>query len=207
MWPGLALILWRQIRLLSFIWLEFAVCIVRDDALAWVFGSGPPMNASKLSLIYKNYISIPILTLWQPHTTDLPSRVSYSFPWSCSQKQSCLFHVLCSAWEQDQHAVFCGIHKPLCPSLSSPPHLARSGPMQCWCVLFSLHRAAKKFCSMVLLCDVQGNSYQESGPKWVKKISNFLSQISASSTLKCSNMCKSHWLCRLGDHLNGSYMN
>lgn len=87
-----------------------------------MFGSGPPMNASKLSLIYKNYILIPILTLRQLHTTDLPSSVSYSFPWSCSRKQSCLFHALCSAWEQ--HAVFCSIRKPLCPSLSSPPHLA-----------------------------------------------------------------------------------
>lgn len=66
----------------------------------------------------------------------------------------------------------------------------------------------KMFCSTVLLCDVLG-MYQEiptnnQVQNRLKSLKISYSQISASSTLKCFNMCKSHWLSKLGDHLTGS---
>lgn len=68
------------------------------------------------------------------------------------------------------------------------------------------HRAAKKFCPVVLLGDALGIYQEAATKKWVQnglkrlKISD--SQISASSTLKCSNICKSYWLSKSGDHWN-----
>lgn len=91
--PGfVCLFLWWQIRQLSFIWLTFAVCIVQDNGLAWVFESGPPVNALKFSLVYKNYILILIL-MWQPHTTDLPSCVSQQLTWELLSAITPLIHV------------------------------------------------------------------------------------------------------------------
>ena len=138
-------------------------------------------------------------------------RFASSFPWSCSQKPSRLWSMFYA---------LPGSRTSTLPSAASTSPFALvfqySHILPGWdlciagvCPSLWQHRAAKRFCSMVLLCSVMG-MWQEAATKnqlqsGLKRLKIFYSQISASSTLKCFNMCKSRWLFQLGDHWNGSW--
>lgn len=84
--------------------------------------SGPPVTASKLSLVDKRDILTPILMLWQPHSTGVPSVLQQLPLEPLSEAVMPLTQVLCSAREREEHATFCCLCKTLRSSFSATPH-------------------------------------------------------------------------------------
>lgn len=133
-----------------------------------------------------------------------------SFPWSYSQKQSRLWSMFYAISGSRTSTLSSAAPTSAFPLASWHPHILPGWHLCIASVCSSLwpHRAAKRFCAMVLLCGVL-RMCQETATKnqfhsgW-KRLKISYSQISASSTLKCFNMCKRHWLSQLGYHGNGS---